>query len=562
MEQASAGNAQQISGSLFSALRTPSIRRTVILVSSLMVGLIVLAAVAASGTYLWHKATRDLSERVDISLDLLRISLEDAVQLNLQSQAQDILNSMAQDPDFRSAIIVRYSNGQPVLMAKRNQNSSLNFELAQKILAQRVGPNPPSKHIEHVIDGNYIDFEPLLSGNDHRPMGYIAVQYSRDRANARAFNEIEWAAALGLLILIGMVLLLDITLQRVTVPLKKITHAMKQLAAGNLDVEVPERTRLDEVGDIATAVQFFKDSLAERAQLQMAIEQTGSQAHSRQERMDALVAGFRSTVREALSQVSSNSDQMTLAADSLSSIATTSAERARAAARSTGDASANVRTVARATEELSQSISEIENQAARTRGVVMEATRSIADTSRTIHGLAEKAKQIDEIIGLIQAIAAQTNLLALNATIEAARAGEAGRGFAVVAQEVKSLASQTGKATERVADYVAAIQGSTDEAVRAIGAITATMEQAEGFTAGIAVAVEQQVAATMEITRSAVDAAKGTDSAARNMDELNAAVGETDQSAAQVHQAATDVSLQARHLNDTVDNFLRNVASA
>ena len=122
-------------------------------------------------------------------------------------------------------------------------------------------------------------------------------------------------------------------------------------------------------------------------------------------------------------------------------------------------------------------------------GTTSAASRTTVATTQTIDGLADKAHKIGEIIGLIQAIAAQTNLLALNAAIEAARAGEAGRGFAVVAQEVKSLASQTAHATDRIAEHVAAVQSATEGAVHAIASISTTMQEAEGFTAGIAVAI-------------------------------------------------------------------------
>jgi methyl-accepting chemotaxis protein len=88
------------------------------------------------------------------------------------------------------------------------------------------------------------------------------------------------------------------------------------------------------------------------------------------------------------------------------------------------------------------------------------------------------------------------------------------------------------------------------------------MSQAEGFTAGIAVAVEEQASATNEISRSAIEAATGTESAASNMEGLTSIVAETNQSASQVHLAAADMSLQARQLNDTIESFLKSVARA
>ena len=160
-------------------------------------------------------------------------------------------------------------------------------------------------------------------------------------------------------------------------------------------------------------------------------------------------------------------------------------------------------------------------------------------TNEMIGRLAEAAKRIGDVVGLIRSIAEHTNLLALNATIEAARAGNAGRGFAIVASEVKSLATETAKATEEISGQILEVQSSTIQAVGQIKSIASVMTEINAATMEIAISVQQQGTATEEIARSIHSAASSTQNVARNILDTTAAIGETNNAAAEVLDAAT-----------------------
>ncbi len=282
----------------------------------------------------------------------------------------------------------------------------------------------------------------------------------------------------------------------------------------------------------------------------------------RRTELDRLAVDFEHSIGSVVNIVASASTELQTAAETLTSSAQAASNRSRVVDTASRDATAGVQAVAVATEELTSSIREISRQVNESARIAGAAVRDADETAVKMNRLSEGAQKIGTVVELINNIAAQTNLLALNATIEAARAGEAGRGFAVVAQEVKSLAEQTAKATADIAEQVGDIQSSTSESVAAIGTITVVIKSLNDISAAIAAAVEEQGAATNEISRSVQEVARGTGEVSSNVSGITEAAGETGAAASQVLSAASELSRQSEQLRSQVDKFLATVQAA
>jgi methyl-accepting chemotaxis protein len=283
-------------------------------------------------------------------------------------------------------------------------------------------------------------------------------------------------------------------------------------------------------------------------------------AEERRAAIDAALQGFQQRVETLLRTVGDNAITMRSTATKLFAASNANSERAEGAVRESNKASINVEGAASAAEELSASIGEISEQLDQTNNLVGIAVQEASVTNEQIGGLAQAAQKIGDVVKLIQEVAGQTNLLALNATIEAARAGDAGRGFAVVASEVKSLAVQTGKATEEISAQIAAVQASTGAAVGAIARISDRMREINRFTAAAAASVQQQSSATGEISQNVAGAVRGTKEIMTALGEVAGTATETRQSAETVLTASKAVEAAAADVRSEVEGFLRKVA--
>ncbi|WPZ36396.1 methyl-accepting chemotaxis protein [Thalassobaculum sp. OXR-137] len=356
-------------------------------------------------------------------------------------------------------------------------------------------------------------------------------------------------------ILIGLL----VVWRGVVLRLTNLADVMRRLAGGDLNVEV-DTSGSDEISTMAGTVQVFRDSAQEVERLRSdQIESERRASEERQRQRVELADAFESRVNGIVDRLGTASRGMAETAKKMAAGAGDVRERSTAGVGAAQQTSSNVQTVAAAAEELSASIVEISNKVSESSARARVAADQADATNRTVETLEQSTNRIGTVVTLIQDIAEQTNLLALNATIEAARAGEAGKGFAVVASEVKSLASQTGKATEEITIQIKSVQDGVAAAVTAIREVSEAIREIDGHVTAIAGAVEEQGASTQEIARSSQEAATGTDDVTRTIEMVSTVANDTGHQAEEVLTSANLLAEDSGVLDREVEDFLRQV---
>lgn len=392
----------------------------------------------------------------------------------------------------------------------------------------------------------------------------IAAERSVEETLA-AVTEMREAMILATVITLAIVSVIGIFFARsVTSPLNRLVTALRAMAGGDLGAEIREARRKDEIGDIGRAVVEIRQNAIEEQERKAAegAAEAEKEAENRRQFVDELAQGFETSVGQVVQSVLSASSELNGAAENMAGLARGAGDNSARASEVSSQAREEVETIAQASDELFKSIQEISGLISRSSGVAQTATAKAETTDETVRSLAEAADRIGEVVKLISDIADQTNLLALNATIEAARAGEAGKGFAVVAAEVKDLASQTAKATDEIGQQIEAIRSATGDAVDAISEIRGTIGEISDSVSSVASAVEEQSAATQGIVQNTQRAANGTAEVSEDIAEVQSASQQTGEAAGQVVSSASELKTMSHSLDEQVKAFVNQIRAA
>ena len=375
-----------------------------------------------------------------------------------------------------------------------------------------------------------------------------------------------WQAIFGLLgtalavtVALGAMVLVE---RRVASPLSRLRSIVGLLASGKLDVEITGFNHADELGSLAHAVLVLRDRAVEARRLRLAIEVEEAAKLEAAEVLRSAAVDFEDASASRLVVVQNSETMLKLAVRSLEFASRQTTDQTRAAAADVAVAASQVEILVGAVATVELAVNAVSLSIANATAVVAGAESGASTALVHIVDLADVASRISAVVFVISNIAERTKLLALNASIEASRAGPAGRGFAVVAAEVKDLAAQTARATDEVEAHIEAIQQATSQASHVIRMLSSQVNAVSQATGSVVIAIEQQRAATSDITSAARIASAGAATAATQVEKAAGRTREAQSVALSLPALAEDIKEATGSLRVKIDQFINTVREA
>lgn len=533
-------------------------------------------AAAAYGFWQFHLSLRLFDQGV-MSSQTNAIDVE-AVEINFKKQVQEWKDTLlrGKQPD---ALEKYWSNFQQREAEVRNTADQLTHRIddpeATRLVEQFLSAHVKMSEAyrrglqefkEHNFESSAGD--KAVAGMDRAPTELLTKAKERllSLAAARATEARDsaysttWTTTLilGVVTAAAMLAFLMAVQMSISRPLNRVVSALSDLAQGNMANQLSGVDRRDEIGDVARALQVFKERMLDAEHLRA--QQEGFRSRSESEKKAAtqnMVNIVETETTRVVKAVGDVALDVRRAAEEMSEFAASVSKDTQSVATVSEQGLVSAQTVSSAVEELTASIQEIKTQVERTAEVARQAVASGEIAANTVNSLTAAISKISDVTMLIGDIASQTNLLALNATIEAARAGEAGRGFAVVAAEVKNLASQTARSTEDINRQVAEIQSVSASAVGAMADVGARIGEIDGSTKAIQLAIEQQAAATQEIARNITETTSSARDVSSRIQNVSAGAAKVGSQATTVRQSIGEISANITELKASLVRVVR-----